>query len=280
MERETCWASDFNGFVMASEINIRWDGDVPGITEHRLSLATFGEPLTYFLSALRRIATQLVGTAVEPEHPKGGRFANIARQLDIEITRIEGGSTGFNGVVSFYQPPNELPLFGDLPERAITELLDSIERESTGRPSNWAVRKYLSSLPPTIHSQTYELRENGVSKKLVKIGDVKLMEVPEDFPSFREVDGNIIGVGFDPGKSQVRVKSSAFSTVFDASSEQVEMALAIRKDDVRSFGVHDGKRVRLLRIRTAAEPRFNVTDQAIDEHIFKRWAGVFARLAE
>lgn len=265
---------------MASEIKIRWDGDVPGMVAHRLSLAAFGEPLTHLLAALRRIATQMVSTAVEPERPQIGRFASIARQLDIEITQIEGNSTGFNGLVSFYQPPDELPLFADLPERAVTELLESIERESRGQASNWAVRKYLSALPPTVHRQTYELRENGTTKKRVEIGDVKLMEVPEEFPSFREVTGSIIGVGFDPGRSEVRIKGETLTSNFDASNEQVEAALTIRKDTARSFGVHDGKRTRLLRIGKASEPRFHVTPEAIEEHIFKRWDGVFARLAK
>jgi hypothetical protein len=265
---------------MASELKIRWDGDVPGVAEHRLSLAAFGEPLTQLLAALRRIATQMVGTAVEREHPKIGRFANLARQLDIEITSIEGDSTGFNGLVSFYQPPDELPLFADLPERAVTELLDSIERESKGQAANWAVRKYLSALPPTIHRQTYELHENGTSKKRVEIGDVTLMEVPEEFPSLREVDGTVIGVGFEPGRSEVRVKGASTTANFDASDEQVEMALTIRKENVRSLGVYDGKRARLLLIAKASAPRFKVTDEAIEEYIFKRWGGVFARLAK
>src|SRR5271157_3534727 len=258
---------------MVSEIKIRWDGNVPGVSEHRLSLAAFGEPLNQLLIALRRIATQMVSTAVEHEHPKIGRFANLARQLDIEITSIEGDSTGFNGLVSFYQPPDELPLFADLPERAVTELLDSIERESRGQAANWAVRKYLSALPPTIHRQTYELHENGTTKKRVEIGDVKLMEVPEEFPSLREIDGNIIGVGFEPGRSEVRVKGETATASFDASDDQVEMALTIRKENVRSLGVHDGRRTRLLLITKASAPRFKITDEAVEEHIFKRWGG-------
>src|SRR5271157_48892 len=265
---------------MVSEIKIRWDGDVPGVAEHRLSLAAFGEPLTQLLAALRRIATQMVSTAVERQHPKIGRFANLARQLDIEIVSIEGDSTGFDGQISFYQPPNELPLFADLPERSAIELLDSIERESKGQAANWAVRKYLSSLPPTIHRQVYELHENGTTKKRVEIGDVRLTEVPEEFPSLRELEGSVVGVGFEPGRPEVRVKAGATGAGFDATAEQVEMALAIRKDNVRALGIYDGKRTRLLNITRASTPRFQVTPQAIEEHIFKRWDGVFARLAK
>lgn len=265
---------------MASQIKIRWDGDVPGVAEHRLSLAAFAEPLAQLLAALRRIATQMVSTAVEREHPKIGRFANVARQLDIEIISIEGDSTGFNGNVSFLQPPDELPLFADLPERAVTELLESIERESKGQPANWAVRKYLKALPPTIHRQIYELHENGKTKRRVEIGDVNLMEVPEEFQFLRETEGSVVGVGFEPGRSEVRVRSESASISFDASPEQVEMALAIRKDKVRVFGINDGKHTRLLNVVKASKPRFVINPEAIEEHIFKRWGGVFARLAK
>lgn len=265
---------------MDSEIKIRWDGEVAGVAEHRLSLAAFGEPMTNLLAALRRIATQMVSTALETDRPKSGRFANLARQIDIEITTIEGGSTGFNGLVSFRQPPDELPLFADLPERAVTELLDSIDRESHGHTANWAVRKYLSSLPSSIHTQTYELLEGGKSKKILQIGDVKLAEIPDEFPFLREVEGSVVGLGFEPGKPEVRVKGETASANFDATDEQVELALSIRKDEIRSLGVYGGKRARLLRIAKSSEPRFQVTDKAIEDHIFQRWSGVFARLAK
>ncbi|MGA2634660.1 MAG: hypothetical protein ABSF16_10525 [Terracidiphilus sp.] len=269
-----------DGRRMAFQIKIRYDGDVPGVAEHRLSLAAFGEPLTQLLAALRRIATQMVTQAVEPERPSSGRFANLARQLDIEITSIEGGSAGFDGVVSFVQPPDELPLFADIAERASFALLDSIDRESKGQATNWAVRNYLSMLPAGITRQTYDLFENGTSRKRVEIGSVALMEVPEEFPFLREIDGHIVGVGFEPGRPEVRVKGDTTTASFGASAEQVEAALTIRRDAVRALGVHAGKQTRLLRIRRSSEPRFMVTDAAIEEHIFNRWAGVFARLAQ
>lgn len=265
---------------MGAEIKIRWDGDVPGIAEHRLSLAAFGEPLTQLLLALRRIATQMVSAAAERENPNFGRFANVARQLDIEIISIEGNSTGFNGCISFLQPPGELPLFADLPERAAIELLDSIERESKGQPANWAVRKYLGSLPPTIHRQLYELHENGTTSKRVEIGDVRLMELPEEFPFLRQVEGSVTGVGFEPGRPEVRVRTATASVNFDATNEHVEAALTIRKESVRILGISDGKRTRLLDIVKASAPRFEVTPQSIEKHIFTRWSGVFARLAK
>lgn len=268
---------------MAAELKIRWDGDVAGIAQHRLSLAEFGEALPLLVAALRRIATQMVTNAMGGEHPRRtGRFTNLARQLDIEIVRIAGESTGFDAIVSF-KPVEGLASFPDLPERATLELFDSIERESKGQAVNWSVRKYLGALPNGVHRQWYEFHENGVTKRQVEIGDLELAELPEDLPSLRQYEGNIVGVGFEPGRPEVRIKTQSATASLEATNEQVEMALSIKKEkvpEVRVLGVNDGKRTRLLNIVDARTPRIKVSAEAVEEHIFKRWSGVFARLAK
>jgi hypothetical protein len=221
----------------------------------------------------------MVNTAVEPERPSSGRFANVARGLDIEIASIQDGSAGFDGLVTFMQPPEELPLFADLPQRATFELLDSIDRESKGHPANWAVRKYLSLLPPGLHRHVYEVYDDGVATKRIEVGDVKLPDVPEEFPFMREIVGSVVGVGFEPGRSEVRIKGEGPAAAFDAEPKQVETALELRHETVRSFGVHANRHTRLLRLNRASEARVALTPEMIEEHIFKRWSGVFERLA-
>src|SRR5580692_1640545 len=176
----------------ATQLRIRWDGDAPGIAEHRLSLTVFGEPLELLLAALKRIATQMVRAALENEKPKVGRFADLARSLDIELVAIEGNSTGFDAVISFTHPPGVLPFFGDLPERATLELLNSIDDERKGIPRHSSVRSYLRSLPPGVHKQLYELHDNGETKKKVEFGDIAVAEVPPDLPSLMEYEGSIV----------------------------------------------------------------------------------------
>jgi len=266
--------------IGAAQLRITWDGDVPGLAQHRVSLAAFGQPLAYLLQALRRIATQMVSNAVDAEHPKSGRFANLARQLDIEIVSLEKGSGGFNALVTFAQPPEELPLFGDIPERATIELLDSIDQESKLIPRNTSVRRYLQSLPLGVHKQIYEFHENGYSKKRVEFGDMELAQLPATMPYLVELEGSVVGVGFEPGRSEVRVKAETFTQSLDANDQQVEAALQMRGTRIRVLGVHDEKRARLLRLARARDPRFKATPQAIEEHIFKRWAGVFAQLSK
>jgi hypothetical protein len=263
-----------------TQLRVRWDGDVPGVAEHRLSVAQFGKALELLLLSLRRIATQLATNAADAERPKGGRFANIARQLDIEVSNIEGNSTGFDGVISFNPAQGELPLLMDLADRATVELLDAIEMESKGISRNWAVRKYLHALPRGVHRQSYELHENGTTKKKVELGDIDLGEDAVELPSLVEVEGSVVGVGFDPGRREVRIKGDSGMFSLDATSDQVDLALKIRPTEVRILGVKTERRARILRINGVREPRFNVTPEAIEEHIYKRWAGVFARLSK
>jgi hypothetical protein len=263
-----------------AQLRIRWDGDVKGLAEHRISLAAFGQPLAYLLQALRRIATQMVSTAVDAEHPKFGRFSNQARQLDIELVKMEEGSGGFDALVSFSQPPEELQLFWDVPERATIELLESIDQERQRIPRNSAVRRYLGSLPREVHSQLYEFHENGHVKKRVEFGDIEVAEVPPDLPSLVQYEGSVVGVGFEPGRSEVRIKSDAGIPSLDATEEQIEAAWQMRRSKIRALGVHDGKRSRLLQMARVRDPKFKATPEAIKEHIFDKWAEAFEQLSK
>lgn len=269
---------------MPARIKIRWDGNFPGVSEHRLSLAEFGGPLSNLLHALRRIATQLVSSAVGTEHPKrGGRWAELARHLDIELTELTEGSIGLNGVVTFLESPQvEMPFVMDLADRATDELLESIDKESRQIPRNWAVRKYLASLPSGVTNQVYELYSNGAAEpsKRVVVGHIALPDIPIDLPSLVELEGDVIGVGFDPGRSEVRIKAETGITALDASEPQVNEALNMRNKRIRVIGMHDGKRGKLLRLALASAGRYRATPEAVEEHIFKKWATVFEKLSK
>ena len=264
-----------------AQLRVRWDGDVPGLAEHRVSLAEFGAALANLLYALRRIATQMVTTAMEHEQPRTGRFANVARQLDIELVSIEGNSSGFDGLVTFEQPQDMLPLFLDIPDRVTSELLESIEIESNGGLRNAAVRRYLNSLPKGVHKQVYEFHRNGDIRKRVEIGDVKMSDIPADLPYLREYEGNVVGVGFEPGRNEVRVKPEVGNMVGLASSaENVEQALEMRHNKVRTLTVHTSKGTRVIALKRASEPQFKFDPKSAKEHIFTRWDNVLRELSK
>ncbi|MGB8773101.1 MAG: hypothetical protein WCC78_03105 [Terriglobales bacterium] len=267
---------------MAAELKVYWNGTAPGLAEHRLSIGAFGQPLNNLLIALRRIATQMVNTAIEGEYPKVGRLSKVASQLDIEIVSIAQNSSGVDALVMLHIDSNETPpLFNDLVDRATVELLESIERESKGQASNSAVRTYLKSLPSGVNRQTYAFSDNGHVRKSVDIGDLKFVELMGDLPMLEELAGSIIGVGFDPGKNEVRLKTETNpSASISADPDAVERALTRRHEKVRTLAVRQGTKMRLLSLKKASEPRFRLTSEAVEEHIFKRWYVVLERLAK
>jgi hypothetical protein len=281
MSRIRTEGDKLGSFLMATEIRIVWDGDVPGLSEHRLSLGAFGGPLESLLAALRRIATQMVSTAVEGEYPQTGRFTTVAKQLDIQVERLIEGSAGVAAVVVFNQQQSQppLPLFEDLPIRAAVELLDAIEEESHGRPRNSAVRKYLRALPGQLRRQEYLVYDGGKERKKVEIKDLNLSEIPPDLPTLQQFEGDVIGVGFEPGRSEVRIKAEA-STAISANPQEVDAALHLRGEKVRALAVRVGNRSRLINIKRASDPKFTFTNEAVEEHVFRRWDNLLRRLAK
>jgi len=262
------------------QLEIVWDGSVKGLADKRVSLAEFGDALALLVKAARRIAHDRISNAIEPS--ARGRLVAAANNLDIQIAEVKHNSSGFDTIVTFEEMPlTTMPLFGNgFLESVSQELLRSIREESEGHFRNSSVRSYLRALPKGLTRQKYNLHENGRAIDSVEIGDVKLAELPDAPASLREIEGDVVGVVFESGKQEVRVKGKASTVGFSATNEDVEKALAVRKETVRILGVHDGKHARMLRIEAADKPRFVVTPEAIEEHIYKRWANVFERLSK
>jgi hypothetical protein len=262
---------------VAVELKIKWEGIAPGLEHKRLSVGAFGEPLTLLLLALRRIATNIVAEAFEDRPPRG-RLTNEAKRLDIEIGELVKESSGFDGTITVATAPYDTrPLF-DLAESAGTQLLEALYSESQGIPRNASIQRYLRALPVGINRQTYWLHKNGTSLKEVSFGEPVLPELPADIPYIAEYLGNIIGVGFEPGRLEVRMKPDNGSPVtFGATSDQVESALALRDTKAKALVVVQGNVQRLLILQDAVKPRNRSTREA---EIFERWNGALARLAK
>jgi hypothetical protein len=267
---------------MAAEIKITWDGTAPGLVEHRLSIGAFGEPLRLLLVALRRIASQMATNAADGERSVG-RLANAARNIDIEIVSIKQNSSGVNALITFVAPPapSQVGLFGTLVDRATNELLDGIERESRGEPTYGVVRTYLYSLPDGTNKQKYELLEGGQRKKVVEVGEVKRTDLPPELPYLRTLEGNVVGVGFEPAKNEVRIRTEAIASItVTAKADDVNKAFEMRKEKVRTMAVQIGKQTRLISLKRAADPRFKFEPDAAKKHIFEKWDNVLKALAK
>jgi hypothetical protein len=262
---------------MAVRLIIKWEGDVPGLSEKRLSLNAFGSALSRLHMSLRRIATNIVNEALREKQAECGRFTDAARQLDIQMTSLVENSSGFESVVTIIPPQGRaFSLFEDLPENATRKLLDAIEAERQGILTNASVRQYLRSLPKGLSRQTYSIYRNGIALREISFGDVALAEVPTHVPYIAEYIGEIVGVGFEPGELEVRMKAGHDVVSLTATATQVETALKLRSINIRSLAVIHGSSRRLLLLQESSIPMNRSTQEAA---IFQRWKGLLARLA-
>jgi hypothetical protein len=267
-----------NGQDMAEQVqlDITWDGPVSGLAEHRLSLSAFGPALEKLLMAAKRIASNLVTNAGEPSET--GRLAKLAHAIDIEVKGVKEGSSGIASLLTFDAPVSYQPtLFGSLPERTGTELLDAIQAESQGQFRNNLVRHFLRALPPGLSKQNYRLYEGNRIIREVQLGQVKLPEGMLDLPYLEEVVGMVTGVGFDPGRDEVRIRTdNATHVTAIAVSEQVENALTLRHEKVRALLLHSeiGSKLLTLEDNDARRPAYSE-----EKYIFDRWDAAFRVLA-
>jgi hypothetical protein len=259
------------------QLDITWDGPVAGVAEHRLSLTAFGPALDKLLTAAKRIASNTVTKAAEPSET--GRLAKLAHGIDIQIAGVVGNSTGVQGLLTFDAPANyQDRLFFSLPERTGLELLEAIESENAGESRNVAVRNFLRALPPGLSRQRYFLHENGRVIKDLELGAVKVPEGMLSLPYLQEIVGMVSGVGFDPGKSEVRLKTDEPANVtMMATEQQVNNALVLRHEKIRALLLHSeviGNK--LLTLVSEDSPRPSYSDE---EYIFEKWERTLQELA-
>lgn len=264
-----------------TKLEITWDGDAPGLPDHRLSLDAFQPALRNLLSAVRRIASDLEMRAREPRKsgPSRGRLAKEASALDIQIESIRSNSPVMISAV--VTPMGELtrPLIADLPEMAVDALISSIERESKGHPAHYRVRRFLNSLPEGLTQQRYVHRSlDGTVRGEVSVSSMTVAE-ERTTPVLIEVTGLLVGFGFEPGRGELKVRASTGElATFNADPSQVERGLNMRLSDVVALGVSEnGGRPRLLRLDTL--DRKPMPPDVRAKALIKQWDGLLQRLA-
>jgi hypothetical protein len=268
---------------MPVELKISWEGDAPGVAEHRLSIAAFAPALDELVRAYRRIASNMMRAATYAER---GRLKELANRLDIQVQSISGNNPlQLTSLCTFNVPPDiQASLFPNaLAERASQELLSSIADESAGRLRNAGVRRYLLKLPVGLARQTYELNDNGRSlHQPVIIEDLNMApSTLTALPYLIAFTGSIVGVGFEPGTSEVRIKPDEGEVTLRllATTELVERALELRGSPVRGLAVRS-KDARLLRLSALDTPQFVLTPELREKYLFQRWDGLLKILAQ
>ena len=261
---------------MATRLRILWDGEAPGLAEHRLSLNTFGVPLQKLGKAIRGIAGDIVKAA-----EGGAPRTNTTALVDLQIRGLGEGSLVLD-VECMPAQGEPLSLFApDVARRVVVDFLEALHDESQGRSRNRHVHKFLDSLPKRgVRSQRYSLlRDDGTEELCVALGELKLVE-PPGMPSLVAVTGRIVGVKFEPAQSEIRIQSfEGGSRVFTCLPDQVELALQLRANPVRALGV-TGEKSRLLWIRSVIDvPPVPSPEERLKDHL-ERWEDTLRRLSK
>ncbi|MFY0527696.1 hypothetical protein ACN28I_32630 [Archangium gephyra] len=263
---------------MATNLRIIWDGNVPGLPEHRLSLNAFGGPLDKLRKAIKFIAASTVANAV------GGSIKDELRGkkplVDIQLSSIDKGSVDLQFECELAPGNNEALFVEDLAHRVVHEFLASVRAESRGQLRNRFVREYLDSLPPQLRRQRYSVVRNGREEDAYEFSEMNLAHLPGSFPSLVHVTGQIVGLGFEPAKSEVRIQPAGDTTVaMSATPAQVERAVTLRQGYVQALGV-TGERIRLLWIRPSDAELPIASPEERTEQFAQRWHEVLRRLAQ
>lgn len=276
--------------VEPTRLTIRFQGDQPGLKEHRLSASAFSEPFQRLAGALRRIASNIDSDAAGSDYGhRGGQFTAETKGVDWEIISLNGATKDepleVTGVVvqRFETPlPFEYPESTDLTDQAAELFLNALQKESGGQRYHSLVRKYLRSLPDGLTHQEYKVSTTrGESLKPVVIGEINLPEREKRLPFLEEALGDVVGVGFDPGINEVRLKVPGGMLSLVATPEQVASALELRGRPVAAFFARAPAphKSRLLELRAGDKPRRFFSMKEAEEAVFRRWGGFFKGLS-
>jgi hypothetical protein len=273
---------------MSVELRISFDGTTPGLKEHRLSLVAFAKPLQHLVAAIRRTASAIVASGSEdPAYgSRGGKLADPAKLIDLELVAIEKGSAAPYFVCTARSPGlPQLAIRGlgtpanDLAEMSVDRFLRDIEAEGSGKRQSHSVRRFLKSIPEGVTSQRYVASSGGRMIREVRVATVNLAKALNPLPRLVQITGDVIGVGFEPGQSFVVLKSGTRSIKCTATTPQVEAALHLRADRITA-AVLEGERPVLLWIRgaevSAPVPALGETI----EHLHTDWANTLKVLAQ
>jgi hypothetical protein len=275
-----------------TQLRVVWEGEAPGLQEGRLSLALFGSALQALLKAVRNIAAAQVAMAVG--EPVDFSRATKRTYVDLHLSAFRSGSSDLTFEAVALPMRTGAPLVDALPERVISELLESIRDESRGLRRNRWVNDYLRALPEGVSRQRYVALRDGQEARHIDVEQMVLAELPavaempavadssSPLPYLRRMVGHVVGVNFEPlHEIRIAPESGQPELAIPATKEQVAQAvdLSLRRSAVQVMIAADDKQTRLLWIREAQAPVHRLTEEEREEHIFRKWEELLRRLS-
>lgn len=272
---------------MATELHIRWDGDVPGLSEHRLSVSKFGPSLRNLLLAARRIANSVVrnGTVDGPVSVKGG-LGREAASVDLFIESISDGCVQIRSSIGPCAGGQQSIWGGEeLYENTLIRLIGDIELASkTGDLTRVPapVGRYLRELPSGIREQRYAAYRGKTLLAEVQFGPMVIEpDVTKHLVRIASHVGVIAGIEVVPQRSVLLITESGKRIKCSANDDDVFALAKHRLGEKDVFFVrHTAPGVRdLVRIGRARRPSEDEC-KSLPSALMKRWDAVMKVLAQ
>ena len=272
---------------------IRLDGNVPGLSEHMLSLTHFGDFLIALNKGLRHTASKMLSDAISPEQSKAGALKKEARRLDLMMSRIERGCAQPVFEVFYDLPHIQTPVLGeefigDFDLRAARALFDGLKKEANGERVNWVARQILGLIPHQVDVREFELYEDGaLIDRFNAPVPQKEEEIALELPTLRMIYADIVTFGVEHQNHFVGLTSEEFESKAilpcSACPSLVDRAWGMKGQLVLAqvlFTPKEKRKAKLLNVFDASRDLEKFAPDEVEREIQRSWAGTFRFLEE
>lgn len=237
-----------------------------------LDISKLGPTQWALANAIKRSADGVRGlpaaTAAKP-----GQFSMFARYTIVAMTAFDPRSGGAEVAYRVSVPEEPALSSSDDPSArdVVGRFLDDLEREVAGDRCNSAVRRYLAA---TSWSKATALHDG----RMVPMSAQFATEKPRRNHA-RVFEGEVIGVGFEPGAEYVRLREGSDVRQYAANAALVACAIELRDERVRASVFARGNKTILSSLGPAGGP-FGGDAGARTERMVVRWREVLRELAK
>lgn len=263
------------------ELRVRFDGEIPGLRDHTLSLGAFLPALEVLLKAVRRNADAIAKGSSDYEGRR--RFGMLGKIIDLELVSISDGcvNLGFQCRLRQVEGLSEKTA-NDIATLAVDRFLAAVETESSGRNSGSEnVKRFLRSIPTGVTIQEYEGRIGDRVIRRVSFGEPVSRELPkEGFPRLVEFRGHVISTTFKP-HPKVKIRdASGVTFTCKADRAVVDKAVQFRWEPIFGQLLLRPDWRRLLTIHVEGDVPPAPSQESRLERIHRDWGDALRRLAE
>ncbi|GEM_PF-4314059 len=258
-----------------NELKIKFNGDVPGLSEGVLSIRQFGQALQELEKIVRDEVSHLSN--------KGTR-TSIKALSDLQITSLEHGCTtiGLSPVITGVPSLEQQP-FGHeaLILDAIVNVSKNIKRGFEGGNVSVRYSKYLGLLPKGLESHEYTVLKDNQEIFHSLLGAIALFNDAVHNRVSLRVSGVVAAIDFEKNKLTIISDMTGNRVSGVAEDALIEKALAIKSEKVSAFmmRVPGTKSMKVLWIKKLDDFQVKSPELRL-KHIKSKWGNLLEVLSK